>query len=472
MKITFCGANREVTGSCYLIESRSAKILVDCGMFQGGKFAEDKNSMEFPFNPADIQAVVVSHAHFDHVGRLPKLINEGFKGKIWCTEPTAELSMITLRDSVHLMQDEAERHQREPLYQAADVENLSSRWQTIDYHQTKEVASGVNIYLTDAGHILGSASVKVSADGQEAVFSGDLGNTPVPLLCQVECQSSADIVVIESTYGNRVHEPSNQRYTILKNLILETHRKRGVLLIPAFALERTQELLYQINHLNESKQIPTIPIYLDSPLGIAATEVFKRHSDFFNTEAKAEIAQGDEIFNFPGLTFTEHSEDSKDILNVPPPKVIIAGSGMMNGGRIMHHLKNYLGEPSTTLLIIGFQVEGSLGRKLHNKERLIHIFGNRIDVKAEIKSCGAFSGHADYPHLINWLNCFQQRPPRKIFVTHGELNSALSFSQAIEDQLGIASGVPEYGAQIDIANLGDREVSQYYAPIPAPANPS
>jgi len=455
MVIKFCGANREVTGSCYYIESERGTILVDCGMFQGGKFAEDKNELEFPFDVSKVDAVVITHAHFDHVGRIPKLYKEGFRGPIWCTQPTAELAMVTLRDSVHLMKDEAERHDRDPLYTAEDVEPLENMWKAIPYHQETEVAPGVRVYLTDAGHILGSASIKVMADNQVVAFSGDLGNTPVPLLHSVEQQDGADIVVIESTYGNRVHEPSNLRYDFLRNAIIDCARRKGVLLIPSFALERTQELLFELHHLRQSGLIPPMPIFLDSPMGIAATRVFEEHVDFFNTEAQAELRQvGEEAFHFSGLTYVQTGEESKGILDIKPPKIIMAGSGMMNGGRILHHMKNYLGNPSTVLLIVGYQVEGSLGRRLHDHERLVQIYGQDVDVKADIRSCGAFSGHADYPRLMNWLNGFQQRPPRKVLVTHGELNSALSFSQAIEDQLGIPSGVPEFCETVDLSHLG------------------
>ena len=270
MKITFCGANREVTGSCYYVQAEQAKVLVDCGMFQGGKYTEDKNSQPFPFNPAKINAVVISHAYFDHVGRLPKLVKEGFRGKIWATQPTRELGMITLRDAVHLMEDEAQRHSEEPLYFQEDVDALEDMWEEIDYHQEKEIAPGVTTYLTDAGHILGSASIRISGDSQQVVFSGDLGNTPVPILHNTECQTSADVVIIESTYGNRLHESSAQRYTLIKDAILDVIKNKGVLLIPAFALERTQELLYEINHLHATGQIPTLPIFLDSPMAIAA----------------------------------------------------------------------------------------------------------------------------------------------------------------------------------------------------------
>lgn len=453
MRITFSGANREVTGSCYHIATEQANVVLDCGMFQGGKWAEDKNAQPFPFDPATVHSVVITHAHFDHIGRLPKLYKEGFRGKIYGTSPTAELAMINLRDAVHLVEDEAKRHGHEPLFTVADVEPLLELWQDVEYHQQVEVAPGVSIYMADAGHILGSACVKVMADGQQAVFSGDLGNTPVPLLRAAECLTGADLVVIESTYGNRVHEAAEQRYSFIRDAIMDVVRTKGTLMIPAFALERTQELLFELNNLHATHQIPDIPMFLDSPLAIAATEVFKHHAEYFNQQATDELKQDGELFDFSGLKYTQTADESKAILHQKGPKVIIAGSGMMNGGRIMHHLKNYLGDRNAELIIVGYQVEGSLGRRLHDGERHVQVYGQEIDVKATVKSCGAFSGHADYPRLMHWLNCFKQEPPAKVCVTHGEIKSAFSFSHSVETEMGISSEVPEYGTTVDIAEL-------------------
>lgn len=422
-------------------------------MFQGGKFAEDKNALPFPFDPAEADAAIITHAHFDHIGRLPKLYKDGFRGRLWATQPTAELAMINLRDSAKLIREEAERHDREPLFTIEHVEPLEEMWKIAPYHQEFQIGGGVSGFFADAGHILGSASVKLMADGMSTVFSGDLGNTPVPLLKNAECLYGADAIVVESTYGNRVHESGDQRSDFLKSAILDTIKKRGVLLIPAFAMERTQELLFEINHLHATKQIPTLPIFLDSPLAAAATEIFRQNAEFFNPEAKAYIHQYGDLFSFPGLRYTVNSADSKHILDVPGPKVIIAGSGMMNGGRILHHLRNYLSHASTTVLIVGFQVEGSLGRRLHQGEKHVHIFGHPIHVRADVRSCGAFSGHADYPRLMHWMHCFHGKPPRRVFVTHGELNSALAFSQSVEEELSLPSGVPEYGEHIDLTAL-------------------
>ncbi len=450
MKLTFCGANREVTGSCYHIATSSAKIVVDCGMFQGGRFAEEKNHQDFPFDASKVDAVVLTHAHFDHTGRLPKLYHAGFRGKIFCTSPSSALAMITLRDAVHLMDEEAERHNVEPLYTAEDVEPLEEMWEHIPYHEERQIVPGVSVILADAGHILGSACVRIMADGKSVVFSGDLGNTPVPLLKSAECLIGADVVVIESTYGNRVHEGVEQRVDFLRRAILDTVRNKGVLMVPAFAIERTQELLYELNHLHSEGKIPNLPIFLDSPMAIRATEVFRANTDFLDEVAKADLNRYGDLFSFPGLVSTPSSTESKHILQVKGPKVIVAGSGMMNGGRILHHLKNYLEQKTTILAIIGFQVEGSLGRRLHEGERDVKIFGQDVHVHGEVRSCGAFSGHADYPRLMQWLHCFQSQPPKQVYVTHGEERAAVAFSQSVQEQLNIPTTVPSLGDTVEI----------------------
>jgi metallo-beta-lactamase family protein len=451
MKITFCGANQEVTGSCYFIETSNARIVLDCGMFQGEAASELKNHQPFPFDPNTVTAMVLTHAHFDHTGRIPKLYKEGFRGKIFCTAPTADLSMITLRDAAHLMADEAKRHDTEPLYTADDVEPLEKLFTPIQYHQEITVAPGVTAYFADAGHILGSASVKIMADGSSVCFSGDLGNTPIPLLHSAECLMGADAIIMESTYGNRVHESAVQRTEFIRSAILDTVRTKGTLLIPAFAIERSQEILYELNLLHANQEIPAnLPIYLDSPMAIAATDVFRAHTDFFDATAQQDMRQLGDLFRFPGLRFTKTADDSKKIAETPGPKVIIAGSGMMNGGRILHHLRNYLASKNTILMIVGYQVQGSLGRRLHEGEKQVKIYGQEIAVNADVRSCGAFSGHADYPKLMQWLHCFQSMPPKHVYITHGEINAANAFSGMVTEQMGISSHVPAYGETAEI----------------------
>ena len=451
MELLFCGANQEVTGSCYAIRSNHSTVVVDCGTFQGGKFAEDKNWLQFPFDPEQVDAVILTHAHFDHTGRLPKLYKEGFRGKIWCANATDELAMIGLKDSSRLIAEEAERHGHPPLYTPQDVEPLEQLWRPINYHQEVQVAPGIRMTLADAGHILGSASIRLEVEGHQLAFSGDLGNSPVPLLRSTELLNGAEIVVIESTYGNRVHEIGKPREEILRDAILQTISQKGTLLIPAFALERTQELLYELHHLLQSGAIPKIPIFLDSPMAIATTDVFQKHYDLLNSKTRRELLLDPNLFRFPGLRLTESSEESKAIVTRKGAKVVIAGSGMMNGGRILHHLRNYLELPTTILLIIGYQVEGSLGRQLQDGAKQVQIYSAPINVRADVRSFGSFSGHADYPRLMQWLRGIHTPTPRRVFVTHGELNSALSFSQSIEEQLNIASGVPTFGERVEIA---------------------
>ena len=451
MELLFCGANREVTGSCYAIRTHNACIVIDCGTFQGGKFAEDKNWLQFPFDPAEVDAVILTHAHFDHTGRLPKLYREGFRGKIWCAVASDELAMVGLRDSARLIAEEAERHGHPPLYTAADVEPLEKLWRPVNYHQEVQILPGIRMTLADAGHILGSASVLLDVEGHQLAFSGDLGNSPVPLLRSTELLNGAEIVIIESTYGNRMHEIGAPREEILRDAIMQAIRLKGTLLIPAFALERTQELLYELHHLLQGGKIPKIPIFLDSPMAIATTDVFQNHYDLLNAAAREELRRDPELFRFPGLQFVENSEESKAIATRKGAKIVIAGSGMMNGGRILHHLRNCLGVPTTTLLIVGYQVEGSLGRQLQDGAKQVRVLGTPIDVEADVRSFGSFSGHADYPRLMHWLRGIHAPAPSRIFVTHGELNSALEFSQSIEEQLNLAAGVPEYGERVRLA---------------------
>jgi len=435
-----------VTGSNYLLESGKTKILIDCGLHQGSNYCEAHNFEPFPYEPKEIDAVFITHAHIDHIGRLPKLLKDGFRGKIYSTPPTKDFAELLLLDSEHILREEAERKNLPPLYAASDVVGLMKYWQKVPYHQKIQLQD-LEIEFYDAGHVLGSASILVSGEGKRIVFSGDLGNAPAPLIKPTECITDVDYALVESVYGGRVHEQAEARKEILENLIEENVRNGGVLMIPAFALERTQELLFELNEIVENGRIPKIPIFIDSPLAIKLTAVYQKYSadpNYFNEEAIQLIKGGDQIFNFPGLRMTLATEQSKEINNVPPPKVIIAGSGMSQGGRILHHEFRYLSDPKSTILFIGYQAEGSLGRQILNGAKTVRIFGEKIPVLCQTKAIGGYSAHADQPQLMKWVEAMRNRV-KKVFVVQGEEDQAVAFAQKIKDELAVETAVPSIG---------------------------
>jgi metallo-beta-lactamase family protein len=451
MKVTFLGAAQEVTGSCYLLELNDGfKVIIDCGMFQGYKFAEDKNYADFLFNPQNIDAVLVTHAHLDHTGRLPKLVNSGYRGKIFSTEATKDLSRIVLEDTANLMAEEAQHFEDSiPLYSLNDVENTFINWQIINYHQSFQLKEGVKVYYSDAGHILGSASIQITADGQTITFSGDLGNPPVPFLKPTETVSSTDFLVIESTYGGRLHEPAHLRKEILASVVNDIAKSGGTLMIPAFAVERSQEILYDLNDLIEEKKIPSLPTYLDSPMAIKVTRAFEKYKDLYNQQDELK-SESDDLLNFPNLHFTQSAQLSKEINRVFGPKIVIAGAGMMHGGRILHHALRYLPDERSQLLIVGFQVNGSLGRRLLDGEKVVKIFKDMVHVKAKINKIGAYSGHADQNGLINFIKKINEQHPKNIFITHGELDQAQELSAKIKEEFSYSNHVPKFGETFDL----------------------
>ncbi|MDP3971213.1 MAG: MBL fold metallo-hydrolase [bacterium] len=448
MKLSFFGACRMVTGSCYLLEHEGSKLLIDCGMIQGAHFSEKDNLAPFPFDPKDVDYIAITHAHVDHCGRVPKLVKEGFNGEIVATHATLSFIELMLGDSVHVIQSEAEEHGHEPLYDEEDVISTVQKFQGVEYHQ-KISLGPFSLEFYDAGHILGSSSIYITAGGKTIVFSGDIGNPPVPLLKETEYLEQVDYVVMESTYGARKHEASRDRSLLLKSAIYETITMGGVLLIPAFSLERTQEVLYELNSLVENEDIPKVPIFVDSPLAIKATRLYPKYNHLFNKEAKYLLDSGDDLFDFPGLQMTETVKDSIKINNVKAPKIIMAASGMMQGGRIRHHLKRYLSDYKTQILIIGYQVEGSLGRKLLDGEKVVVIEKQEYTVKAKIRPIGAYSAHADKDQLMKWLT--HNKPEiSKIWLTHGEEAGALELADTITKTLGVITDVPEYGQEVEL----------------------
>lgn len=449
IQLTFAGAARQVTGSCYHVTTSTASFLVDCGLFQGSKVSEAQNEDIFPFDAAILDFVVLTHAHLDHCGRLPLLYRRGFRGTIITVEPTVPLARIVLEDAAGLIMEEAEREGETPLYTEADIPPLFEHFKPCEYHKTVSI-KGVDIKFYDAGHILGSASVSIKADGTTVAFSGDLGNPPTPLLNPTEYITSADYVVIESTYGNRRHEDFHLRQQRLMSAIRNSVAQGGVLLIPSFALERTQEILHDINAAIEKGKLPFFPMFLDSPMAIKATEVYRQFAHYYNPDAMRELASDEDLFSFPGLTMTNSVNESKGINDVPPPKVIMAGSGMMQGGRILHHLIRYLHSPTCTLLIVGFLVQNSIGRRLLDGEKTVTVFGEPIHVKAKVEAIGAFSGHADQPKLLEWVAHVTPHPKR-VYITHGEEQSALDLAQSIKSMTtGVEVAVPYQGDTVTL----------------------
>lgn len=459
MTITFCGGAKSVTGSNYLLDTDSSpggeagkKILIDCGLFQGSLYAEQLNYQPFAYDPAAIDAVFITHSHADHTGRIPKLYKEGFRGVIYGSEPAIEMMKIALPDNLSLIEHDAGAK----LYTLGDLNKAMSLCQGLSYHQPVAIGD-VTVILRDAGHILGSAIVEVDFDGKKIYFSGDLGNAPAPLLNPPELPEDASYIVTESTYGDRKHEDKDTRQEILHRVIKETINRGGTLMIPSFAMERTQNLLSEINDLVNEKKIPAVPVFLDSPLAIKLTKVYEKYPNYFNSRARETVKSGDDIFDFPGLKFTLTTEESKKINDVPPPKVIIAGSGMSNGGRILHHERRYLSDPHSTILFISYQAEGSLGRRILDRpaadvagvlsRNSVKIFGEEIPVRCHIQAIGGYSAHADQPAIVNWIKQgLASNPPagglKKVFVVQGEESSALALADKLRE-LNIEVSIPE-----------------------------
>lgn len=438
-----------MTGANYLLETNQTKILVDCGLFQGGRDARKMNQQDFPYKPSEIKAVLITHAHIDHIGRLPYLIKKGFKGKIFATRPTKDFARAMLFDAEEINYEISKTTGQEYFYNKSDVEKTLALFQGIDYGEKVELGKDISFCLRDAGHVLGSAIIEVWAENKKVVFSGDLGNPPVPVLRPTEFIKKADYVLVESTYGDRLHEDKEQRKDLLEDAIESTITRGGTLLIPSFALERTQEILYELNELIENHRIPKVPVFLDSPLAIKLTEIYKKYPEYFNQEAVSLIKSGDQLFEFPGFKMTRTTVESKAINLVNPPKIIIAGSGMSTGGRIMHHEIRYLSDPKNTFLIICYQAPGTLGRKILDGTKQVEIFGQQIPNKIQIKAIGGYSAHADQESLCYWVRQMKDTL-KKVFIVQGEEKAALALSCHIRDHLGLSTEVPEHGQVFEL----------------------
>ena len=475
MKVTFLGAAKTVTGSNYLVEGAGKKFLVDCGMYQGSAAEELENSDPFAFNIDEIDFMLLTHAHIDHSGRIPKLYNEGYRNPIYATKATCDLCSIMLPDSGHIQEMEIEWKNRKrlrkgekplpPLYTAEDAAKSIEIFSPVKYDQLIELDENIHVRFNDAGHMLGSSIIEVwineNGKQQKIVFSGDIGNNDIPLLSSPTMIEDADFLVMESTYGDRLHIRNDDKAEMFLNIVYETLEKGGTVVIPSFAVGRTQEILYELNKIKEEEhsedfykkynKLMTIPVFVDSPLAISATEVFRENMDLFDDETQAMIKSGDNPLEFPGLKFTRTAEESKELNTMDDSSIIISASGMCEVGRIKHHLKHHLWEPNSTILFVGYQAPGTLGRKIVEGAKNVRIFGEDIAVNARIEYIEGYSGHADQEWLMNFVYSFITKP-KHIFLVHGEPQAQVVLKGKIENEARIPVTIPSLGESYDLDN--------------------
>lgn len=476
-KLTFCSGVGTVTGANFLLEFDCAngvatnnngdvggigrnnvdnkKILIDCGMIQGEEFADRINRKPFLYDPVSIDALLVTHAHLDHVGRIPKLVREGFKGMVYSTPQTKELARLVLEDAALILAKEAANGGFEPIYTVDDLPAVFELWRTVNYHESFVLFGdndGLSVVFKDAGHILGSAMIEIGIGGgtsrgatsNKILFTGDLGNSPAPLLRDTEPIGDVDYLVMESAYGDRNHEPKEERLAKFERIVNETIGRDGTLVIPSFSVDRTQILLYELNNLVETGRIRSVPVFLDSPMASKATAVYRANQDLFNDGVREQIKRGDDIFSFAKLKFTLFSWESKEIEKTNGPKIILAGSGMSMGGRVIGHEARYLPHEQNTILLVGYQTVGSLGRELSDGAKKVHINGQNIHVKAKIETLYGYSAHKDSDHLVDFVSTAGNRL-KKVFVAMGEPKASMHLAQRLNGELGVKAEMPEIG---------------------------
>ena len=469
MNITFLGATKTVTGSNFLVEGAGKKFLVDCGMYQGKAAEEMENEAPFLYNPEEIDFMLLTHAHIDHSGRIPKLYNEGFRAPIYATKATCDLCAIMLPDSGHIQEQENEwknnkrkrkgLKQRPPLYTAEDATKCLEVFKPVKYDEIIDIDQNIHVRFNDAGHMLGSAIIEVWVTENEkttkAVFSGDLGNNDIPLLSEPTMIEDADYLVMESTYGDRLHVGTKDKAKVFLDIVSETLDNGGTVVIPSFAVGRTQEILYELNMIKEERskdpkfqeeyeKLMRVPVYVDSPLAISATEVFKENEDLFDDETKAIMERGDNPLEFPGLKFTRTADESKSLNERDEPSIIISASGMCEVGRIKHHLKHNIWNPKSTILFVGYQAPGTLGRTIVDGAKTVKIFGEEFSVRARIEYIEGYSGHADQEWLLNFVYSFIKKP-KHIFLVHGEPKGQMVLKDKIVETANIPVTIPGFG---------------------------
>lgn len=471
MKLKFLGAAGEVTGSCYLLETSRARVLVDCGLFQGGAGAEIRNRRPIGVDPATLDAVVLTHAHLDHSGRLPVLVRGKLRARVWCTPTTVPLVDILLRDAAYLQAADLERclrYRRDrggrtesacllPLFTDNDVTALLKHLSVLDYGRWSDIAPGVRVRFVDAGHILGSASVEMEVEDspgsgvRRVVFSGDVGERGSAILRDPTPMQSADYVVMESTYGDRDHKPLDQTLEEFHDIVERCVAERGRIIIPVFAIGRTQTLIYHLGEMYRAGKLPGVPVFVDSPMAVRATRLYEAHRELFDDEARELLSHGQDPLRFPSLRLTSTSEESRALNSVPGPAIIMAPAGMCTGGRVVHHLRHGLGKASTRVIIAGFQAEGTLGRRIVERAPIVRIMGEEIVVKATIHTLGGFSAHAGSTNLLAWAGAWApslrakgaDRP--RVFLTHGENGPRAALAQLLQEHHGITAAMPRLG---------------------------
>ena len=477
MKITFLGATKEVTGSNFLVEGAGKKFLVDCGLFQGNAQTELENEEDFMYDINDIDFVLLTHAHIDHSGRIPKLYKEGYRNPVIATKATCDLCSIMLPDSGHIQEIEIEwknrKRRREgkdflpPLYTAEEAVESLELFKPVMYDEIVDLDENIKARFNDAGHMLGSSMIEIwiteNGETKKIVFSGDIGNNDIPLLSAPTMIESTDYLVMESTYGNRLHMKNKDKAKILLNIVSETLNNGGKVIVPTFAVGRTQEILYEINKLKDQnreneefakkyKTLMQAKVYVDSPLAISATEVFKKNMDVFDESVKEEIEKGDNPFEFPDLNFTRTADESKALNELDEPCIILSASGMCDVGRIKHHLKHNLWNPKNTILFVGYQAQGTLGRSIVDGAKKVKIFGEEIAVNARVEYIEGYSGHADQEWLLNYVYSFINKP-RHIFLVHGEKEGQVVLKEKILQNTNIPVTIPDFG---DVYELNDK----------------
>ena len=466
MKIEFVGGARSVTGSSFIIKDEDFSIMVDCGMFQGKSELRKRNQLELIYAPKKIDALILTHAHIDHSGLIPKLVKHGFYGNIYATKATADLCSVMLPDSAHIQEMDVKwinkknkklgRDKVEPLYCVEDAEKSLKNFVPVEYGSIIQIHPRIEIRFRDAGHILGSAIVEMWIDEKgektKIVFSGDLGPRGQAIIRDPEVIDDADILLIESTYGNRLHKNKKDTYNEFKDIILESYNASGNIIIPAFAIERTQEIIYTLAKLIKEQDIPEIPVYIDSPLAISATEIFRNNQQCFDSETRQILMSGDSPLDFSSLHFSRTTDESRRLNDEARGAIIISASGMCTAGRIKYHLQNNLYKPNSSVIFVGYQAEGTPGRRLVDGAKQLRLYGKDVTVRAKIHTLGGFSAHADRNGLLEWLGNIDN-PDLKVFVVHGEEESSLSLADAIQEKYGFTAMVPNWGEIFDLNTM-------------------